>query len=262
MFRSMLDPFIRETTFDADLGDGGTGDGVTDDLSASEAGADEAAASEAARSDGADASSTPAWLSSEEDFSRAVAAQTEQQLTRILEAAAEEQARAEAAATGNQPIELNPLADNFGDQLQQVLAREIQKALEPLMPVVEHSQSQQADAWAAQQLAAIEEAKLFDLADEGRLTDGDKQAILFLASGVNQAAGGRDPNGAMRQGAELLAARDKQVAQAAVERYKQHLDIVGSAPNDRGAGSEGVEHTEPPKDEIEAALRYAQRHRL
>lgn len=66
----------------------------------------------------------------------------------------------------------------------------------------------------------------------------NRNAVLFAASALQQ-AGIADHSSAITEAAKQVTARDEQVGKIAVERYKQSLRSVGTAPNLPSGGGTG-----------------------
>lgn len=163
---------------------------------------------------------------------------------------------------------VDPYADDFAEQLaardaalvQQITAQ-MQQALAPL--------------YQAQQGAALSEAeeRALDILEDAFSREGDvaeKETAIEMARAVANVYfqeeaerfgfGPKAAERALERAATAIQARDKAVAEAAVERYKNQLAGLAGAPTEPSAGSVGTQTITSPAQyasETDLVRKYA-----
>lgn len=224
-----------ETVADADPG---TGADVTDT-------GDEGAAATAVDGGAApDAAPAAAPAFNPDAFTEQIGQTIDQRLAPIVQ-----------ALTPPEPtVELDPFADDYQQRLEQLIDAKARELVAPYQQAAEYMQQQQASQWVDQHL---NEAMAGYKAPDG--AEGDRQAVLYAAAGFRAVTG--DDARAIVAARDYMVTHDQQVAQAAVDAYKQSISggQNGAAHNGPGVNGAAVAIEPKPGSYDEVMARYESR---
>lgn len=130
-------------------------------------------------------------------------------------------------------FELDPFADNFGDQIQGLLGHQVQQLLAPYLPAIQAAQDAQVSQWVDQNL---NQAMSTYKAPDG--TDGDRNAVLYAAAGFRAQTG--DDAQAITAARDYMVQHDADIAAKAVETYKRSISNDNPAQRDPGVNGAAV----------------------
>lgn len=172
---------------------------------------------------------------------------------------ADERLRATISQYAPQPdapqFEIDPLGDNFGNQLVDLNGQLIDSKLAPLLEYVAQQQKQQTDNYIDGQLTAAAETAKLEGVDSSLL----RSVALHYSNQPEFARLGASEEGVKavaKKAVEYFAARDKASEERGVTRYRQQIGEIADTPAEPSAGGgSGLQIESKPKtyDEIIAA---------
>lgn len=164
------------------------------------------------------------------------------------------------------PLELDPLSETFGTDLQQVLASErnetlkamtetMQQMLAPITGRFEQEGLKEGDE-RAMDIIADDVAKNGDLTEQSKTLARQMSEQFFGEFAEKYGNTPRAAEAAIRKATATVRDIERVAGESAVERYKNQLETLGAAPHTPGAPGAGVTVTPPGGDELSVAARF------
>lgn len=173
---------------------------------------------------------------------------------------------APAAPGAPEGLEIDFLADNAGEQLQQLFANERNQTLQAMQQILGQALAPITGRFEAEALGEGDQRALDIISDDivqhGEILDESKQLarqlseVMFGEYANRYGATPRAAEAALRKATSTVRAIEQAAGQAAVERYKNQLAELGGAPQVPGVPAAGVVTVPQGGDEMSVARRY------
>lgn len=137
---------------------------------------------------------------------------------------------------------LDPLEDDFGAQLAQLVQNVVQQSLSPIMEYQQQQRLGEGEERARDILADIASADGEFVEQDAAFAHARALANTYLAEEAERWGWGpRAGEAALRRAAADLRARDKAIEAAAIERYKNQIAGLAGAPSEPGVSGSGTQ---------------------